>query len=216
MYGRLIDDICKQLKVSVAFLSADDAPVFFPSVVNERFPTLAISQSFDAARRKWLSQWNPDAVLVMDRWDGYTLTPCEFNRKLRELMVEITPHTRNVFLFSQVPVLRVGNTLNLREYVTWCVRMTGVLPRIAPDSRQRLRTYSAGAIAALAHDFPTVHLVRVEQLFSLADGGVRYSDGRNFLYADDNHLSDAGAELARGIFTRAIAGATNARKEAPR
>jgi len=208
MYGRLIDDICKKLGLSVAFLSADDAPVFFPTVVNGRFPTLALAQSFDAARKKWVSQWNPDAVLVIDRWDGYTFTPAEFDRKLRELVVELAPHARNVIMFSQVPVLRLGETVNLREYVTWCVTTKGQLPRIAPDSRGPLRNHSAAAIGALAHDFPNVHLLRVDQPFFLADGSVRYSEGRKFLYADDDHLSDSGTELVRGICTRAIAEAT--------
>lgn len=208
MYGRLIDDICKHLGLSVAFLSADAAPVFFPTVVNERFPTLALTQSFDTARRKWVSQWNPDAVLVMDRWDGYTYAPAEFNRKLRELVVELAPHTRNVIMFSQVPVLRLGGTVNLREYATWRLRTTGKLPRIAPDSREPLRRYTSAAIGALAHEFPNVHLLRVEQPFYMPDGSVRYSAGRKFLYADDNHLSDAGTELVRGICTRAVAAAT--------
>ena len=208
MYGRLIDDICKHLGLSVAFLSADAAPVFFPTVVNDRFPTIALTQSFDAARRKWLSQWNPDAVLVMDRWDGYTYTPTQFNQKLRELVLELEPHTRNIILFSQVPVLRLGGTVNLREYATWRLRTTGHLPSISPDSREPLRNSLSASIEALAHDFPSVHLLRVEQPFYRADGSVRYSDGRKFLYADDNHLSDTGAELVRGICTRAIAAAT--------
>jgi hypothetical protein len=120
----------------------------------------------------------------------------------------LAPHTRNVIMFSQVPVLRLGETVNLREYVTWCVRTTGQLPRIAPDSRAPSRNHSSLAIEALAHDFSNVHLLRVEQPFFLTDGSVRYSEGRKFLYADDDHLSDAGTELVRGICTKAIAEAT--------
>jgi peptidoglycan/LPS O-acetylase OafA/YrhL len=208
MYGRLIDDICKRLGLSVAFLSADAAPVFFPSVVNARFPTPALARSFDAARRKWVSQWNPDAILVMDRWDSYADAPAGFNQKLWKLAGELSPHSRNVILFSQVPVLRLGETENLREYVAWCLRTTGHLPKIAPDPLEPFRRTSIATIAALTHDFPNVHLLRVERPFYMDDGSVRFFAGRKFFYTDDDHLSEAGTEMVRGICTQAIAAAT--------
>jgi peptidoglycan/LPS O-acetylase OafA/YrhL len=208
MYGRLIDDICKRLGLSVAFLSADAAPVFFPSVVNARFPTPALARSFDAARRKWVSQWNPDAVLVMDRWDSYADAPAEFNQNLWKLAGELSPHTRNVIVFSQVPVLRLGEHENLREYVTWSLRATGHLPKIAPDPLESFRKSSIATIGALTRDFPNVHMLRVERPFYMDDGSVRFSAGRDFLYADDDHLSEAGVQLVRGTCTQAIAAAT--------
>jgi hypothetical protein len=59
-------------------------------------------------------------------------------------------------------------------------------------------------IGAVAHDFSNVHLLRADEPFYLEDGTVRYSAGRSFLYADDDHLSDAGAEVLRDLTTRAI------------
>jgi len=204
MYGRLIDDICKQEGLSVAFLSADASPVFFPTGVSYSFPNLALSRDFDAARRKWLSEWNPDAVIVIERWDGFAGDRADFNRKLRELVGEVAPHTRNVILFSQVPVLRLGEKVNLREFATWYLKTFGRLPKIVPDANEPTRKSSITTIEALTDDFPKVQLLRVDQQFYLEDGSVRFSSGRSFLYADDNHLSDAGAELVRAICTRAI------------
>ena len=128
MYGRLIDDICKHLGLSVAFLSADNALVFFPTIINHPFPTLALAQSFDSGRRKCVSQWNPDVVLVVDRWDGYTYPPAEFNQKLRKFVVEMAPHTRNAIMFSQVPALRLGEPLHFAG----CVRCV-LVPSIGLD-----------------------------------------------------------------------------------
>jgi peptidoglycan/LPS O-acetylase OafA/YrhL len=204
MYGRLIDDICKQQGLSVAFLSADDASVFFPTGLGYSFRTPALSESFDAARRKWLSEWNPAAVLVIDRWDDYAGDHAGFNRQLRELVGELAPHTRNIIMFSQVPVLRLGSTVNLREFVTWYFKIFGRLPKIAPDANEPLRMSSIATMEAVARDFPKVKLLRVDPLFYMEDGSVRFSSGRSFFYADDNHLSDAGAELLRDICTRAI------------
>jgi hypothetical protein len=46
--------------------------------------------------------------------------------------------------------------------------------------------------------------VRLDPLFYKEDGSIQYSSGRSFFYADDNHLSEAGAEQLRPIFTRAL------------
>jgi peptidoglycan/LPS O-acetylase OafA/YrhL len=204
MYGRLIDDICKQEGLSVAFLSANGAPVFFPTGVGVSFPTLALSQDFDAARRKWISEWNPDAVLVVDRWDNYAGSGGDFDRKLRELVGELAPHTRNIIVLSQVPALRVGENLNLREFVTWHFKRFGRLPSIVPDANESARRSSIATIEAVARDFRQLRLVRVDPIFCLEDGSVRYSLGRSFFYADNNHLSDVGTEQVRPILTRAI------------
>jgi hypothetical protein len=48
-------------------------------------------------------------------------------------------------------------------------------------------------------------VLRPDRLFYRPDGSVRYAEGRNFFYADDDHLAEAGSELARPIFAPAIA-----------
>jgi peptidoglycan/LPS O-acetylase OafA/YrhL len=216
MYGRLIDDTCEQLKISVAFLSADAMPVFFSANVTERFPTPELARSFDAARRKWISEWNPDAVIAIDKWDSYAgETGAEFNHQLHELVNELAPHTSTVILFSQVPVLRVGQTVNLREYVTWYQKKFGRLPAIMPDAHESFRKSTIVMFEALALEFPKVQLLRVDSPFYLDDGSIRFSSGRSFLYADNNHLSDAGTETLREICTRQIAATKNNRNRSP-
>jgi peptidoglycan/LPS O-acetylase OafA/YrhL len=203
MYGRLIDDICKQEGLSVAFLAALDASVFFPSG-SSGFPSLAKSQDFDAARRKWLSEWNPDAVFVIERWDKYAGDRADFDRNLRQLVGELAPHTRNIIVFSQVPALRPGQTVNLREFVTWYLRSSGRLPKITPDANEPIRKSSVATLEAVARDFPNVQVLRTDPPFYMEDGSVRFSSGRSFFYADDDHLSQAGAEQLRPLFTQAI------------
>ncbi len=58
---------------------------------------------------------------------------------------------------------------------------------------------------ALARRIPGVELLRVDDAFRLPDGTVRYAEGRKFFYADDDHLSQAGAELVEGRLAAAIA-----------
>lgn len=204
MYGRVIDDICKQQGLSVAFLSASSTSVFFHTRSRRGFPTLALAHGFDAARRRWIREWKPDIVFAIDRWDRRARDPAVFNRDLRELAGELTPYTQTLILFSQVPVLRLGEAVNLREYVSWYVKTFGRLPRIGPDGSEQVRKSSIDVMEVLAHDFPQVQLLRMDRLFYAEDGSVRYSSGRSFFYADDNHLTEAGAEQVREICTRAI------------
>ena len=139
MYGKLIDNICKQLGVSVAFLSADGISVFFSDGDDKRPSAVAFAEEFNAARRKWISEWKPDAVLVIDRWDNYANAPVEFDRNLRDLITELSSHARHVICFSQVPVLKVGETNNLREYVVWKMTSDGATPTMAADAKEPFR-----------------------------------------------------------------------------
>ncbi|MBK9964021.1 MAG: hypothetical protein IPP07_03600 [Holophagales bacterium] len=58
---------------------------------------------------------------------------------------------------------------------------------------------------ALARVRPGVELLRVDDAFCLPDGTVRYAEGRKFFYADDDHLSQAGAEVVESRLAAAIA-----------
>ena len=122
---------------------------------------------------------------------------------LRQLVGELSLHARHVICFSQVPVLPVGETINLREYVVWKMGSQRLVPPIAPDGKESFRRSTLTAIDAVARDFPKLQLLRVDQPFYADDGTVRYASGRTFFYADDNHLSDAGAEQLRTTFARA-------------
>ncbi len=210
MYAHMIDDVCRQLGLSVAFLAADGTSAFSPAItssVSESFPSLELARSFDAARRRWVMEWNPDAVIVIDRWDAYVQVPADFKRRTRGLVAELSPHTRSVIVFSQVPVLRLGEALNLRELMTWSVKRAGSIPKIAPDTNESFRRSTIATFESLASEFPRLRLLRADEPFHLKDGTVRYSSGRSFFYVDDDHLTDAGSEQVRGRCARAIAAA---------
>lgn len=51
MYSKLIDDICMDLRVSVAFLGVNGTPTFSIRTVNHSFPTQEEAKEFDDARR---------------------------------------------------------------------------------------------------------------------------------------------------------------------
>jgi hypothetical protein len=70
---------------------------------------------------------------------------------------------------------------------------------------ERLRKQSVATAAAVAAAFPNLRVLRADLPFYQEDGSIRYASGRTFFYADDDHLSDMGTEVVRGLFQSAIA-----------
>src|SRR5215831_20609642 len=69
MYATVIDGICRRFQIPVAFLTANSTPAFFHATVNGSFPTAEAAKGFDEARKRFVREWRPDIVLVIDRWD---------------------------------------------------------------------------------------------------------------------------------------------------
>ncbi len=210
MYSRLIDDICREMGVSVAFLGVDQTPVFFTAKVNEIFPSDREAHEFDEARRRWLKEWHPEAVLIISRWDELVGTPKIFDEKLRSFLREVSPLAGRVLFVAQVPVAKWGEEFNLREFMISRMRTESGLPRLDPDRNEHLRKQAVAVAEAVTADFHNLRVLRADLPFYQEDGSIRWASERSFFYADDDHLTDAGAEVVRRLFQRAIAEAHSA------
>lgn len=210
MYSRLIDDICREMGVSVAFLGVDQTPVFFTAAVNEIFPSHREAHEFDETRRKWLREWHPEAVLIIDRWDSLAGTSNSFDEKLRSFLSEVSPLASRILFVAQVPVAKWGEEFNLRELMIWRMRTERDLPRLDPDRNERVRKQAVAVAEAATADFHNLRVLRADLPFYREDGSIRWASGRSFFYADDDHLTDAGAEVVRRLFRSAIAEAHSA------
>ena len=205
MYSKLVDDICRDRRLSVAFLGVGGGtPAFFESIANENLETQAQAREFDDARRRWLRLWRPDSVFVIDRWDIRFERAEKFEDDLHSFLGEVCPVANRVIFVAQVPVLSWGD-INPREYVCWHLSRTGRLPRFPPDSNESLRAQAVASATKEMAEFPGLRVLRADRAFFHADGSVRYSEGRKFFYVDNNHLSAAGAEEVRALFEDAIA-----------
>lgn len=203
MYSRLIDDICRELKLSVAFLGVDQTPVF-KAFANGIFRTAQEAQEFDAARKTWLQKWRPQAVFLIDRWDNHMGPKEDFDGELRSFLSEISPLTGRILFVAQVPVAITGELVNLREFVSWRSHWGNDWPRIQPDQNDGLRQKANAVAEAAMLQFPKVMVLRPDRLFYESDGSIRWASGRTFYYADDDHLSDAGTEVVRSLFLSAL------------
>jgi hypothetical protein len=109
-----------------------------------------------------------------------------------------------VVFVAQPPVPGVAEDFNLREYVAWRRGPGGELPRLALDADEPRRRGAIAAAEAARARFPNLTVLRTDRPFYADDGSVRYASGRTFLYADDDHLTDAGSELTRPLFEAAL------------
>jgi peptidoglycan/LPS O-acetylase OafA/YrhL len=204
MYSRIIDDICREKGISVAFLGVDATPVFFDTKANGSLSSVADAHAFDEARRRWLRAWHPSAVFVIDRWDERFATAQEFGNALGSLLNEVAPQTGRVIFVSQVPPIQDGDHSNLRELVTWHMHHQKQLPAFYPDKLEAMRRQETAIAESDTASFTKLRVVRADEPFYNDDGSIRYASGRTFLYADGNHLAQGGAELVRGLFESAI------------
>lgn len=204
MYSKLIDDICREMKISVAFFGVGDGTrLFFEATVNPNFPSKTEAREFDSARIEFLQRWRPIAVFAIDRWDKSFNGRETFDSKLRKFLIQVSPFSHRVIFVTQIPVARVGD-INLRDFVTWQMRKGKNLPRLIPDSGEIHRQQAVGIAEKAYADFPNLRILRADSLFYYEDGSIRYSEGRKFFYVDDNHLSDSGAEQVRRLIQEAI------------
>ncbi len=205
MYSKVIDEICRDAGIPVAFLGADaGTPAFFEARTRPSFSSRTEADEFDEARRKYLRQWHPEVLFVIDRWDGVAASGNGFHEKLRSFLHEVSPLAKKVVFVTQVPVHRGGDHVNLREWVN-TKRHGEDLPRLLPDAKDNLRRAIAFVAERATADFPNLEVLRADREFYREDGSIRYASGRTFFYADDDHLSDAGSELVRPLLQKAVA-----------
>ena len=101
--------------------------------------------------------------------------------------------------------LRGGDALNMRDQVLARMRSKDHLPRLEANAAEAFRRHTISVAEQAAAAFPGLWVLRTDRLFYHDDGSVRYAEGRAFYYADDDHLSDRGAEVARPLLQAAIA-----------
>lgn len=201
MYSKLIDDICRTHSIPVSFYGMEATSAFFNVTKNHILRTDADVAAFNAARKKYLHLWKPDILFIIGRWESPSLET--FQNNLNGLLSEIKDLPTQVIFVSQCPVPNIGE-LNFRLMIDFLSKKTDNPVRIFPDSGESGRKQFTAAVEAFAKQNSKLTVIRPDLLFYNPDGSIRYAEGRTFFYADDDHLSDAGADQARPLFEKAI------------
>jgi len=207
MFSPLINDICREKGISVAFLGMSlGQSAFFESKAGMNFSSPIEAKKFDETRKRLLSTWRPKALIIIDRWDSIG-TIDQFESKLRTFLKEVCPLVDHVIFAAQVPSLRAPNDINLRALIAWRMEHMGrkdLLPRLEPDANESLRKQCIMTASAAAADYPKLQVLRSDLAFYHDNGSIRYAEGKSFFYLDTNHLTDAGTQQVRDLFSTAI------------
>ena len=116
--------ICREKRLSVAFLGMDAGHLLSLRACSTQTSRLELEpKEFDGGRRKWLGEWRPEALLVIDRWDGVIRKEGHFDVKLRSFLKERMPTGLSRHSRVPGPCLNVRDEINLREFVIWRMGM---------------------------------------------------------------------------------------------
>lgn len=201
MYAPVIDRLCRELGLTVAFLAADGSNALFENSVGETFSSRLEAEAFDRARLAWIREWRPARVILIDRWDVKFGSLQNFAGRLQAFIAQVRPWVGKLVLVPQIPVTAQGENVNLRTFTLWRMQPDQrTLPKLWPDRNEPVRQEIRKLFEQLAGTDPFLEIVSVHLPFYQPDGSVRYAFGRQFFYADDDHLTDAGAEQVRPLF----------------
>jgi peptidoglycan/LPS O-acetylase OafA/YrhL len=213
MYAPLLDRLCRELGLSVAFLSRDATNALFDNVRGPSFASQPEAEAYDRKRMEWIREWRPARVILIDRWDiKYGEAGQRLTTALQACVEEVRPWGGKVVFVNQIPVLAQGENVNLRTFTVWRMRPGDArLPDLWPDRNDPVRKDLLARVQALAAEEPLVELVPAQAPFYHPDGSVRYAEGRQFFYADDDHLTDVGAEQVRPLLLAKLKAAAGAK-----
>ena len=205
MWGKVIDGICKQLKLTVSFNAANATPAFFKIPVTMQQPkckyfTLQEKVLYDQNRLQYLMQWKPKIVLISMRWSN--LKDVSDTDDLLSLLHKIGT---KVILVEDPPEL-----FFIDKSVPSYLAYLGVKPISYKNqyvSSSGSTDFAKGELALkqIAAKY-NCSIIKIQDLFLKhnAPDSTLVLAGDKVLYLDDDHLCQSGAELAKPRFEKAI------------
>jgi hypothetical protein len=204
MYAKLMDTLCKEKGISVSFWAWKGKAVYEEKPTGLLQKASAVSDVFYTDRMRMLEKWKPAVLLVIDRVDWDNRSEAEQIESLIKLLEETKALGTTIVVAAQVPALQYGERENLRAMVRLKTRPGQGLPAIFPNQKEEKRQRIHAALESLAAGNPRLKIIRPDRFFYNPDGSLRYVEGKEFLYTDDDHLTDAGAEVTRPLFSEVL------------
>lgn len=151
-------------------------------------------------RMDWVEQWKPATLVLAGRWDQEAESE-RFEEDLGKVLVKMASWSDQCIVLGQVPMIKTDQNSgkNLRKFIITEYRRTGGLPNFELDDSCRVANEKVRSIVE-ALDLPNLRFVETEGTL-MHDGAVQAIQNSTLLYADQDHLNDAGAAI---IFERTI------------
>tara|TARA_B110000208_G_scaffold189060_1_gene249892 strand:- start:2448 stop:3221 length:774 start_codon:yes stop_codon:yes gene_type:complete len=206
MWGNTIAGVCEELGLTVSMFGANGTPpwIDFP-VKGKASKVFSVKQKkdFDTQRLKCLKEWTPEIVIIAHRWSLGT-DPFQYLKFLHY----IESCGSQVIFMEQPPELPIGD-VNAPQYLVYRY------PELAFGSISRLviardrdnQEQKGGAnsrILELCQFLDFCHFLPMSDLYEVSTDEVLVVDDGRVLYIDDDHLSEAGAQMGRGRIKQKI------------
>jgi len=196
MWAPVIDAICQECRLTVLFYAAGGVEPL-PSIPPKRHAVEGFSPEewmrFDSNRMSLIRDRHPRLIIIAGHWRALPLgNQCAtFLEAVSNLNRSGNAASRSDLLFIEDPVELALDGLNAPQFCA-TTSSTTIKPWALSDQQA-----AALALRALLRGFDFAHTVQTADLYLTNGGMARIRDGNSVLYFDDNHLSLAGASLAK-------------------
>lgn len=191
MWSGVIDEVCRELGITVSFYGADDTLPFVKlpltrSVGNSYF-TAEEKYVFENKKLNCIAEWKPKIVIIAVKWSivrDINMTD--------DLVQYIGNIGCKIILFEQPPELFFGDR-NALEYLSFI----GLKPKenlrqyVRSGNRKRYET-GRSIIQKISDKYSYVSVLHVKDIYYQEGSGVWAIDGSQVLYIDDDHLNHEG------------------------
>jgi regulator of extracellular matrix RemA (YlzA/DUF370 family) len=203
MWSKVVDDVTEKLGVTVSFwaMSGESGLMQAPSVAESgRNLTKEERLEYDVQRRILLAKWNPDIVIVANRWEHVS------EAAAIPLLSFLEANVKNVIIVESPPVLRGVEDRSFYQYASFL----GGAGSISIDNKHLWPRADFGDVVKVRRELVEMSLRRsnfsflpTADLYAQTNGSI-VASGRDVYYFDDDHLSAEGADLAASRFMQAI------------
>ncbi|MDR2512880.1 MAG: hypothetical protein LBD01_03680 [Puniceicoccales bacterium] len=205
MYALDFEGIARDKKINICFAIYEGMPLF-------EAKRHLFTKSDNEAVCEEVSRWNPDALVLSMLWDSY---PTAFLKKeLYDFIAKIQPYSKKIILVAQPPTCKYGNKEDLRVRINlMAIKEKTKMPRMERNENNGRFLRNLAVLEEVSQVVPNCYLVRVDRLFTKADGSILYAQEGKLFYRDPEHLSRDGAERVRPLFEEVLEKAMKLKKE---
>ena len=204
MWAKTIDDICQQLNSTVSFFTVRAVPplIEFPIAPRASSVFTALEKrAFDENRLAKIKLWQPRLVILCDRWSVR-----DNLEKYNDFIKFCGVQNARVLILEQPPEVRIGTgsvpAFLSHQYSIADGKLDAETHVEFQNHASIDRANKAMRDIAAAHD--NCFTVNVSERFLNNEQDVIIRNGKELLYIDDNHLSEAGARLVKENLADAI------------
>ena len=205
MWCEVVDTICRDLGEGVCFYAVAGeqpfltVPVDLTKRKNFRM-TRAELLAYDQGRLDALERWKPKVVVLGSRWEHHYRRIERFDD-----LIEACGRAGSTVLLIEQPPPPYDVNGDAVQYLSYLGMRPkeGVLQAL-PGARQHDYRKGRESLKKLVERYPFCRIVSVADRFYSPEQDVWVLDGKDVLFWDDDHVSQAGAERASDLIRAAI------------